>query len=217
MGYRLCCITCLVKTRGHLSSSLHSPEGTLTFSSCEQFSDLPSWENSPSFCLMIRQLGGPAGPCHSPYPGSSPTLCSDPTALTLPLWLPGSTGPPGHCSPKVSLVVTQMLSEAISEHYAKQLVQKEYSANLVSQKAKKLTFVWLHSCKLWFLFWTVFGLLSSHCWSSSPWVTRAYVATSTTIKNVSVYPPRSSLYLHNYPGKPSGMTVWSAPLRTVDV
>lgn len=77
-----------------------------------------------------------------------------------------------------------MLSEAISEHYAKQLVQKEYSANLVCQKAKKLTHLFdcIHVRVGWFYSEQYLVFLAHIAQSSSPWVTRAYVATSTTIK-----------------------------------
>ena len=185
-------------------------EGTLTFSSSEQFGrrfppegiQLLSARWSGSWEVLQGSILTLSWDPALPY-----VFWSPPSHFTL--WLPGSTRPPGHCSPKLSLVITQMLSEAIAEHHAKQLVQKEYSANLLCQKAKKKktnTFVWLHSCKSWLLlFWTVFGLVSSHisAQSSSPWVTRAYVATSTTIKMSLFIPQETSLYLHNYPEKHS--------------
>lgn len=206
VGHHLCCITCLVKTRGRLSSSLHPSQKEHWLSLPVNNSAGASLLREFSFFLLDdRAAGRSCRAVSSPYPGIQPHLVfwSLPSHFTL--WLPGSTGPPGHCSPRVSLVVTQMLSEAISEHHAKQLVQKKYSANLVCQKAKKTnTFVWLHSCKSWLvLFWTVFGLVSSH---STVLISLGYKSLCSNKhhdKNVSVYPPRSSLYLHNYTRKHS--------------
>lgn len=64
---------------------------------------LPSWGNSPSFCLMIRQLGGPAGPYPHLIPGSSPTLCSDSCPPTLPCGCQEAPDPLGIALPKLAL------------------------------------------------------------------------------------------------------------------
>lgn len=82
-------------------------EGTLTFSSCEQFGRrFPpegiqlisawwsgSWEVLQGSILTLSWDPAP------PY-----VFWSLPSHFTL--WLPGSTGSPGHCSPKLSLVIT---------------------------------------------------------------------------------------------------------------
>ena len=153
-GTPLCCVACLMKTRGHLSSPMHSSQK-------EPW--LPVPVNASAGASLLREFSlvplcdqaavGSCGAVSLPYARIQPHhVCSDPHPPRSPCGCQKPPVPLVCCSATVNLVITQMLSEAMSEHRVKTTSPEGtfgQSGLSVSQKLRHL-FDWIRVRIGWF-------------------------------------------------------------------